>query len=35
MLGIVLSVKYTSLNKTVFPLIELIFQWREMDSDNR
>ena len=34
MLGTVLGVKYTSLNKTVFPLIELIFQWREMDSNN-
>ena len=34
MLGTVLGVKYTSLNKTVFPLVELNFRWREMDSNN-
>ena len=34
MLGTVLGIKYTSLNKTVFPLVEFIFQWREMDSNN-
>ena len=29
MLGTVLGVKYTSLNKTVFPLVELNFWWRK------